>query len=374
MEVSFMFVQRIIFCAVVVALLIGCVSGLRCQTANLPTTYTVTESNAMFGPTMMVKVYRSGSKALVDSRSGPDWTGPKPVHMRALYDLSTQRTLSWDLNDSSIPCGNSTFSGSWGDPFEDSAGMLADVNKQNPRQVGTETLHGFTAKILEADGPDGKSRAWVDTKSGLLLKVQMTPPNGAPRTIIEVTEVSYSAPPASFFAVPANCAAAAAAPRVPTEEENLAALTGGNAQDFVKAIYGPGSQNSCSMLFRVVKAGTMEPITSGYQVGVDLNVATEPTPSYKIGMGANGRSTFSGGGLHEVTSQIRNGVLRIDNIPAQFELDAEFGTAGSTSANIYRQCFAPQTVLLFVVKNPANIGEGGEFLWVKSGQYATVPH
>jgi len=127
------------------------------------------------------------------------------------------------------------------------------------------------------------------------------------------------------------------------------------------------------MLFRVVKAGSMEPIASGYQVGVDLNVATEPTPSYKIGIGANGRFTFSGGGLHEVTSLIRNGVLRIDNIPAQFELDAEFGSAGSSSANIYRQCFAPQTVLLYVIRNPANLGEGGEFLWVKSGQYATVP-
>ncbi|MGA3264590.1 MAG: hypothetical protein ABSC47_11160 [Terracidiphilus sp.] len=366
--------QRVVFCAVVVALLTGCVSGLRCQTTNLPTTYTVTESNAMFGPTMMVKVYRSGSKALVDSRSGPDWTGPKPVHMRALYDLSTQRSLSWDLNDSSVPCGNSTFSGSWGDPFEDSAGMLADLNKQNPRLVTTQIFHGIPAKILEADGPDGKTRVWVDDKYGLLLKALMTPASGAPRNIIEVMDVSYSEPPASLFAVPANCAAAAAAPRVPTEEESIAALTGGNAQDFVKAIYGPGSQNSCSMLFRVVKAGAMEPIASGYQVGVDLNVATEPTPSYKIGIGANGHSTFSGGGLHEVTSQIRNGVLRLDNIPAQFELDAEFGTAGSTSANIYRQCFAPQMVLLFVVKNPANIGEGGEFLWVKSGQYATVPH
>lgn len=372
-EVSFMFLRRVVFCAAVVALLIGCISGLRCQTANLPTTYTIYETNAMFGPTMIVKVYRNGSKALVDSRSGPDWPGPKPMHTRALYDLKKQQSLTWDLNDSSVPCGSSNFSGSWGDPFEDSAGLLADLNKQNLRQVTTQTFNGIPAKILEADGPDGKTRVWVDTKYGLLLKVQLTPPSRAPRTILEVTNVSYFAP-APLFAVPANCAAAAAAPRVPTEAEKIAALTGGNAQDFVKAIYGPGSRNSCSMLFRVVKAGSMKPIANGYQVGVDLNVATEAAPGYKIGMGANGRATFSGGGLHEVTSQIRNGVLRIDNIPAQFELDAEFGTAGSSSANIYRQCFAPQTVLLFVVRNPANIGEDGEFLWVKSGQYATVPH
>jgi hypothetical protein len=373
LEVDGMFLKRVLYCVLVVALLSSCVRGLRCQTAAAPTAYTVAENNAMFGPTMIVKIYRNGSKALVDSRSGPDWTAPKPMHTRAIYDLATQQALSWDLTDSSIPCGNSTFSGSWGDPFEDSASLLADVYKQNPKQLGTESVHGMTAKVLEADDPDRKTIVWVDTKSGLLLKAQSIPASGAPLTILEVTDVSYTPPPASLFAVPANCAAAAAAPRIPTEAERIAALTGGNPQDFVKAIYGPGSPNSCSMLFRVVKAGAMEPIASGYQVGVDLDVATEPTPSYKIGIGINGHSTFSGGGLHEVTSHIRNGVLRLDNIPAQFELDAEFGAAGSSSANIYRQCFAPQTVLLFVIKNPANLGEGGDFLWVKSGKYATIP-
>ncbi len=368
-----MVLKRIEFCAAVVVLLAGSVSGLRSQTANLPTRYTVTENNAMFGSTITMTIYRNGSKALIDSHSGVDWTGSKPMHIHALYDLNTQQTLTWDLVDSSIPCGSSTFSGSWGDPFADSASLLDDVYKQNPIQVGTETVHGMTAKVLEADDSTGKTKVWVDTRTGLLLKARLTPPGGAPRTLIEVTEVSYSAPPASLFTVPANCAAAAAAPRVPTEAESIAAITGGNAQDYVKAIYGPGSQSVCSMLFRVVKAGSMEPIANGYQVGVDLNVATEPTPSYKIGVGTNGHSTFSGGGLHEVTSQIRNGVLRIDNIPAQFELDAEFGSAGSSSANIYRQCFAPQTVLLYVIKNPANLSEGGEFLWVKSGKYATIP-
>jgi hypothetical protein len=369
-----MFLRQIGFCVVSAVLLTACAPALRAQTAPAPTVYSLTETNAMFGPVLTVSIYRNGSKAVLDSRSAVSAAMPKAIHTRALYDLNTQQSLSWDLADSSIPCGNGSFSGSWGDPFADSAGLLADLNKQNPKQVGTATVLGFSAKILESDDPARKTRVWVDNKYGLLLKAVSIPVNGAPLTIIEVTDVSYSTPPASLFAVPANCAAAAAAPRVPTEADAIAALTGDNPQDFVKAIYGPGSQNSCSMLFRVVKAGSMEPIVSGYQVGVDLIVATEPTPSYKIGIGTNGHSTYSGGGLHEVTSQIRNGVLRLDNIPAQFEMDVEFGTAGSSSANIYRQCFAPQTVLLFVVKNPANIGEGGEFLWVKSGKYATLPY
>jgi len=195
MEVDRMFLRQFVFCVLVVALLTGCVSGLRCQTANAPTTYTVAENNAMFGSTMIVKIYRNGSKALVDSRSGPDWTGPKPMHTRAIYDLNTQRSLIWDLTDSSVPCGNSTFSGSWGDPFEDSASLLADVYKQNPKQLGPETVHGMTAKVLEADDPARKTKVWVDTKYGLLLKAQSIPANGAPLTILEVTDVSYSAPP-----------------------------------------------------------------------------------------------------------------------------------------------------------------------------------
>jgi hypothetical protein len=113
LEVEGMFLRQVLFCVLVVNLFSSCVSGLRCQTATAPTTYTVSENNAMFGPTMIVKIYRNGSKALVDSRSGPDWTAPKPMHTRAIYDLTTRQTLSWDLNDSSIPCGNSTFSGSW---------------------------------------------------------------------------------------------------------------------------------------------------------------------------------------------------------------------------------------------------------------------
>jgi hypothetical protein len=38
-------------------------------------------------------------------------------------------------------------------------------------------------------------------------------------------------------------------------------------------------------------------------------------------------------------------------------------------ALIHRQCFAPQTVLLYVV-NPDNPSEAG---WAKLGKYATVP-
>jgi hypothetical protein len=291
------------------------------------------------------------------------------MHTRTLFDLQKNVSLTWNVADISANCSKGTFTGDWGDPF---TGVDALI-QQGAKQVGTETIQGHPAKVLEAsEGAGGKLKAWVDLKTSMILKAQMIPPTGAPTTLVEVADVSLAPPPASVFALPATCVAAAAAPPPPTEADKIAILTGGGPQNFVRAVYGPGSKDSCAMVFRVVKAGTMEPIASGFQVAVDLNVATEPTPSYTIGVSTTGHSTFKGGGLHEITSQTRNGVFRVDNVPAQFDIDAEFGNGGSATANIYRQCFGPQTVLLYVVKNPANISDGGDWMWVKSGKYATV--
>lgn len=84
-------------------------------------------------------------------------------------------------------------------------------------------------------------------------------------------------------------------------------------------------------------------------------------------MGA--RSSFKGGGLHEIPPQA-NGYYRIDNVPAYFQLWTARGSSGDTSGLVYRQCAGPQTVLLYVVKNPARFSGGGDWLWVKSGKYA----
>jgi len=50
-------------------------------------------------------------------------------------------------------------------------------------------------------------------------------------------------------------------------------------------------------------------------------------------------------------------MVRIDNPPAYFNLDVNLmkpGT-GASEALIYRQCFAPTTVLLFVVKDATTL-------------------
>jgi hypothetical protein len=360
-------------CAAGVVLLAACQASLRAQTAPAPTAYTVTSTSSMMVEGQVTKTSRLGSKALVEQFNSTD---PKAPHTRSLNDLAKHTNLTWSLPDFAGGCGTGAFSGDWGDPFVFSASLLDDLNKQNPKQVGTETVHGFAARILEAGGPDGKTRVWVDNKYGLLLKAQSIPPNGAPRTLIEVTEMSFAPPPASVFAIPAACAADAAAPPPLTEAELIAAETGDSAANYVNAIYGPGSKNSCSVVLRVVRAKSMTPIVNRLQVAIDTTYNVDNPPHYVYGMGTDGSQTFSGGGVHEITNQIRNGMVRIDNPPAYFNLGVNLmkpGTGASVGL-IYRQCFAPTTVLLYVVKDAENPDQGGDWLWVKSGKYATVPH
>jgi len=350
---------------------------LTAQTTPAPTAYSVTANNTMAGPVTVVNTYRLDSKAVVNERT------PAPVaggfsNIRTFYDLQKMVKYTWDPVHTDVACIKANFTGDWGDPF---AGA-DDLNQPGLKQVGVETLHGFSTRIVQtAPTADGAMKAWVDTKTGMVVKAQLLPPGGAPITMTEVTSLTIGPPPASEFALPANChtmadLAAAAPSRPPGETDEIAALTGDNGQNYVNAIYagGGGSQNSCSMIFRVVHAGTMEPLASGFQVAVDLDVLTEPSPSYTENIANDGRATFKGGGLHEIASPGHNGVFRVGNVPKKFRMDAYFGQAGEATADIYRECFAPTTVLLYVVKNPASITDGGDWLWVKAGKYATPPH
>jgi hypothetical protein len=200
----------------------------------------------------------------------------------------------------------------------------------------------------------------------------MTPPGGAATTIVETKSFTPGKPDASLFVLPEACAKQGPPVHVSTASERFAAETGGNGADFVDATTGPGSPNSCAMLLRVVKAGTMEPVTK-FKIALDLQVDFDHPASYVIGASTVGGPMFSGGHLKEYTAQVQNGVLRVDNVPDHFDLEMIFSNDGAGSAVIYRKCSGPQTVLLYVVKNIDKLSDGADWMWVKSGKYATVP-
>jgi hypothetical protein len=349
---------RLVVPGATVAALVAAVGGVRvsAQFAAPPTTYTVTETNAMMGSPETVTTYRNGTKAVVDI------THPgQATTTRTLYDLQAHTAMSWSV-PGSAGCSNGTFSGDWGDPFAGSSDMAAQLAKQNAKSLGAETVNGFSTNIYDVAAGAQTIRAWVDTKYGFVVKMQ-----SQGKTIVEVKSLSVDTPAASLFALPATCGAAAG-PAAPSEADRIAAETGGSAANYANAIMPPTQDSgaSCAATLKVVRAGTMAPIATGFQVGLDLD---QNSPGgYHVGMSASGTAQFSGGAIKEVTTQVRSGALLIPTAPKHFYLDVEFGTGGSASATIYRQCAGPAGTLYLVVKNPQKISDGADWLWSKTGK------
>jgi hypothetical protein len=331
------------------------------QSESAPTVYTVSEINGMFGKPMPLTVFRDGTTAIVDM-------GPSGHVSRSFYDLATGRTYSWDTSDSAPQCGSGRFSGDWGDPFDGSKQLVAELSKAHLKDVGTEALHGLQTKILEADNTGqggGRARVWIDTHYGLVVKWMLLLADGSTQTMMELNSLTLAKPPIGTFKLPPACAKLAAQPPEPTIEEKMVADTGGVADKFVNACTAPDSTESCAVLLSVVHARTMAPIAGGFQVAVDQAVDFDHPAHYVSGVAADGRMTFSGGGLRELTSGLRKGVLRLDHAPAHFYAEVAFPGGGDAFALIHRQCFGNPSRLYFVVKDPGSAASSNWWVWAK---------
>jgi hypothetical protein len=238
--------------------------------------------------------------------------------------------------------------------------------------VGSETLNGIPTKVYAGTSGGGSLKAWLDEKDQLVIRATMSAPGAPPMTMADIRKVSFTRPPASVFAPPAGCAGVKAPP---TASDVIAAETGDSGANFVNASYGPGSKDSCSIVVSVVAPKTMTPITRRWQAAIDTTYNVDHPPTYSFGVGNDGTATFAGGGLHEITSQIHNGMLRIDNPPAYFNLSMNVVQPGHGAGVglIYRQCFAPVTMLYYVLKDANDPGQGGDYLYAKAGKYASAP-
>jgi hypothetical protein len=143
----------------------------------------------------------------------------------------------------------------------------------------------------------------------------------------------------------------------------------------VNANFGPGSANSCSILVRVVTAKTMTPIAIRLQFAIDTTYDINNPPHYEFAMARDGSQSYSGGGVHEITNQAHNGMVKIDNPPAYFNFSVNVmkPNYGAGMGLIYRRCYRPVTVLLYVVKDPNDPQAGADWLYAKSGKFAVAP-
>jgi len=358
-----MFVRRDLSCVVWLLLLSTARGQLTTKVSGLDH-YTVTQALYAGVGSETMKTHRRGPKVLVEMNGQ---MGSQKILKLELIDLKERQSLEWNLDEKALGCIKNSFDGGagWNGPFLDLAGI---GERNNLRQIGTEILHGSTAKVFEFDVDEKgekRVRVWADSKSNLQLKTQVVEDSVPPLTTSEVLDVNYASPPASLFVPPKQCAAAIAGPRVPTREERIAEATSSNAQDFQEVEPLTNSKASCNVVFQVVRWGSMEPFNSGFRVGLDLMNGSH---SYSFS-----DKHMGGGDLREVTSQLNGNSLRIEGAPAHFLLAVILvpGNNFPTSMIIGRRCFGPETTLLLVVKNDGKKNDEHLWLWVKSGKYAT---
>ena len=342
-------------------LALACATASAAQVPPPPTAYSLTEINGMYGLQETAQVFRDGSRAVIELTM-PTAAGGKAIHTRAYYDLAAHVSYDVDLGTPSAGCFASTFSGDWGDPFTMSAQLESQFSQQNVKAIGTETVNGFATTIGEVPGsaPGQTTRVWADDKTGLIIKLV----NGQ-ALLLEVKQFSTSKPSASIFAVPAICTQPLGGPAPAQPADRASAGAGGNSNDYIDATMPPASANSCSVNFKVVRAGSLKPITSGFHVGTDLDLATNENSQSAASADV---ATLPGGALKDVSSQLHSGALHIPNAPEHFNLDVQFGQGGSATALVYRQCPQPQSTLLLVLKNPTKVSDGADWLWPKTGK------
>lgn len=253
--------------------------------------------------------------------------------------------------------------------------MTADLNasiaKGDMKPAGTDTVAGIPTEIY-AGGAGGSSlKAWFDSKDGLVLRAVATMPNGTTTTVVDISAVSLAPPPASLFVLPAVCADVKLPPAVASQ---IADETGDDPANYVSGSHGPGSTDSCNVVLRVLQAKTMTPITK-IQVAIDTSYNQVSPPHYDFGVRNDGSQTYSGGNVHEITSKVHDGEVSLGTPPAYFMLGVNIirpGRGGGLGL-VYRQCFAPTTALLYIVKDLNQPTESADVLWVKSGKYAVPP-
>ncbi|HUA63613.1 MAG TPA: hypothetical protein VML19_32960 [Verrucomicrobiae bacterium] len=341
---------------------------LAAQYSPSPETYSVTQVNNLFGPGAIMRFFRDGTKARVDTNTAAAQPGGKAMHVRTIYDLSAHTNISWDPMAQPPACSTGTWGGDWGDPFKSSIEMNSDIQSKHYKPSATEMVNNVSTQVYDEDmGADGKAKVWIEPKFGLVMRAQM---GAAPplKTVLETQVFSLNKPPAATFDIPPACKAALAAPS--PDDVKTADETGEPASNFVIATHvTEASPQSCTVLFRMVQYKTMNTITEPYQIGLDRDPDDKNSGDYAFGRDANGTMLVKGGHLAEVTSQMRNGVLRIENATPEFYIVIRVPNGGASSA-IRRQCFGPVTTLLLVVDSLDRMGTRGDWLWVKSGKQA----
>jgi hypothetical protein len=354
-------IARLLACAALAATMLP----LAYTQSVSPTEYTVTQGTAGGGISI---IYRSGTKALQELHVPANGTAPAG-HSLTLYDLTAGTYWIWNPTDNPIQCSSGSIKGDWGDPFKQSAGMGESIQKGELKPAGTETIGGIPTQIYTQSSDQVAIKVWYDSKDNLVLRATMTMPGSPATTMADIREVSFAPPSPELFSLPAACTAAKAPPK---PDQAIADVTGGDdPANYANAIYSAPSKDSCNVVLRILHAKTMAPVIN-IQVFLDTSYDPSHPQHDTIKVGNDWRETYIGGSKKEIASPAKNGVFRLGAVPDHFMLDVHVVTPNGIDSTglIYRQCFAPTTVLLYLVRDSIDGSHSPDWLWVKSGKYA----
>jgi hypothetical protein len=247
------------------------------------------------GPTI-VRIVRDGPKEAVDQilPVGPGRT--KEFHNHILYDFQAHKIYTKLMSDPSVPCSVMDYTSPAAPPEFDVITGSADSMKellQHARQVGTETVNGIPAKVMEATFEQGKETVWIAQNGAFPVKVVMRGPDGKSNTLIELKQLSFAKPPASALAPPAGC----------TTIQGEATATGAHAE-----FGGGGSSSKPATNVTALKLEKIPPYTGSCPAHVQMvGAITTDGPGkvyYEFGAGAfdpGETLTFSAAGTKTVT-------------------------------------------------------------------------
>jgi hypothetical protein len=182
--------------------------------APVPTAYTITHSTRMTEVSMFsgqvsnLKVYRKGSKELVDLTIAPYAANPDGSHLRYLFDFQAHKAYSQEVTSNACSWMNyvSARAPVFYDPITamDDA-MRAQFAEARKNSTVKEAVNGIPAIVIESAGQDAKMKMWLAEKGDYPVKMVRQPANGPAMTMLEVQQVDFTPPADSFFVPPANC-------------------------------------------------------------------------------------------------------------------------------------------------------------------------
>jgi hypothetical protein len=205
----------IVLLAVLTAISGWGLAGLEAQVTQgtkspAPQTYSLTEDPgfALMGSNV-VKIVRDGSRETIDQTMPPMPGRDKEYRSHRLYDFQAHKIYLKILSDPTMACSVQDFNDAAAppelDPISGSAALLKEIADGPMKMVGTATVNGISAKVMEVTSPTGNGTIWIAQNGGFVVKIAGVGPDGKSQTIIEVKQLSFAKPPASTFAIPAGC-------------------------------------------------------------------------------------------------------------------------------------------------------------------------